>query len=100
MDLIELQQTMSDVDQGEDFWSVHVDEFNSMGISKNEYCKRKNLGYHRFLYWHQKLSHTKLLPVKLKSAGYTSSLCTLETPRGYRVLIHDELALTKILSWL
>jgi hypothetical protein len=100
MNLVKLQQVESDIDQGEDFWRSHVDAFNSMNITKIEYSKHNNAGYHRFLYWHQKLSDNKLLPVKIKTTGFTDSLCTLETPKGYRVLVHDESALTKILSLL
>ncbi len=92
-----------DMEQDEEFWQPHIDTFNSMGISKLKYCQENDLGYHRFLYWHQKLSRSatgNLLPVKLKSSGSTMALCTLESPKGYRVLIHSESALNKVLTWL
>ena len=102
MDLSDIAVT-SDMNQSENFWQPHVDAFNSMGISKIKYCRQYGVEYHKFLYWHQKLSRTtagNLLPVKLKAVGSANVLCTVESPRGYRVMIHAESALTKILSWL
>ena len=92
-----------DVGRNEDFWQPHVDAFNSMGITKVKYCKDHGVEYHKFLYWHQKLIRAttgNLLPVQLKSAGSANALCTVESPKGYRISIHTESALTKILSWL
>lgn len=100
MNLAKLQPIESDIDQGSAFWQNHVDVFNAMDITKREYSQQNNLGYHRFLYWHQKLSRTQLLPVKISSSGPIVSLCTVETPRGYRVMVHEASALTKILSLL
>lgn len=100
-----LSETASalDLHQGEDFWQPYVDAFNSTNMSKIKYCRQNEVEYHKFLYWHQKLSQASvgnLLPVKLKSAGVTGALCTVESPKGYRVLIHSESALCKVLSWL
>ena len=92
-----------DVGRNEDFWQPHVDAFNSMGISKVRYCKNHSVEYHKFLYLHQKLTRVttgNLLPVKIKSVGSTNALCTVESPKGYRISIHTEYALTKVLSWL
>ena len=95
-------EIVADVDQGREFWQPHVDAFNGMGITKLKYCQEYNVGYHRFLYWHRKLSKksNNLLPVKLKSSGLMGSLCTLESPKGFRLNIHEEQVLTKVLSWL
>jgi hypothetical protein len=29
----------------------HIDQWQSLGISKKQYCKQSNLSYHKFQYW-------------------------------------------------
>jgi hypothetical protein len=76
------------------YWQRHIDAYNSEGTSKINYCRENNVNYHRFLYWHNKLSKSKgagaLIPVKVKTALPAKAKCTLELNQGCRILIYDE----------
>jgi hypothetical protein len=85
------------------YWRRHVEDYQASGLKKVTYCTNNNVPYHKFLYWHNKLTRKRtnqLMPVKIKSAIRSEALCVLELKQGRRVLIYDEGILLKLLNWL
>ncbi len=73
-------------------WQAHIDQFNKAGGSKAAYCRKHDLNYHQFMYWHGQLSVScdALVPVKVKAKSHpTDGLCTVELVSGHRLSIHD-----------
>jgi len=90
--------------QAEDksYWQRHVTAYNRGGVSKIRYCRENSVHYHRFLYWHAKLSTSPeegaLIPVKLKSDLPSQTVCALELNQECRILIYDEALALKLLA--
>lgn len=42
--------------RGAEFWSEHIRKWESLKLSKSEYCKQNNLSRFAFYYWHKKLN--------------------------------------------
>lgn len=85
-------------------WPWHVRNYDASGLTKSSYCKQNNLSYHRFLYWHTKLSNSssqRFAEVKVAQPVLSSEVyCTLELITGNRLLIQSESALQVILKTL
>lgn len=84
-------------------WPWHVRNYDASGLTKTAYCKQNHLSYHRFLYWHTKLSDGSsrgFSEVKVRPLPTLSSevCCTLELTTGDRLLIQSEAALQVILQ--
>ena len=96
-------ETISAASQTEDqgYWQRHVEAYNIGEISKVNYCRANNVHYHRFLYWHNKLSKRieagALIPVKVKSNLSNEARCILELSQGSRILIYDNSLALKLL---
>ena len=98
-------------------WQVHVDAFNTSGLTKREYADKHQLIYHQFVYWSQKLNRVSpeaFIPVtvappavsvkpKTKPATIpkvTTPLGVLEFPNGIRLVIHSPTLLAQLPSLL
>lgn len=47
------------VNEDENFWRNHIDNFSLSGLTKTDYCKQNRINYGRFFYWTRILSHPK-----------------------------------------
>lgn len=88
--------------EDESYWQKHVAAYNNGCASKISYCRENNVHYHRFLYWHNKLSKSNedgaLIPVTLKNDLPAVAKCTLELSHGCRILIHDDALALQLLT--
>lgn len=62
-------------------WHVHVKALRQSGLSRAEYCRRHQLGYHAMTYWCRKFSLPKepastLVPVPVHSLPYSKTPVT------------------------
>lgn len=100
---MELENIITDSrPEDESYWQKHVAAYNKGDASKINYCRKNNVHYHRFLYWHNKLSKSNddaaLIPVNIRSDLPVVAKCTLELSQGCRILIHDEALALKLLT--
>lgn len=94
----------------EQFWRAHFSSCQSSGLSRKEYCRKNQLVYSRFQYWHHKLVDAKketisrrpatkpnqsvLLPITVDAAKTPSSshlaACRICLPGGHEVVVEKE----------
>ncbi len=83
--------TESTIKKDHSFWYPHIENCEKAGISGKQYCRENNLVGSQFAYWRIKYKnqHNDFVGVKVSKRNDTGCLCTLELPRGQRLLIHD-----------
>lgn len=51
------------------FWQTHIKAMEQSGLSRAEYCRRRNISYHALIYWQRKLTkpstNPTLVPISL-----------------------------------
>jgi hypothetical protein len=85
-----------DRDQLTQYWRNHIDTWKASKESGASYCKRNELIYHRFNYWHRKFgdSRAQKTLVSAQSKGFTQVVMgrselpgglTLSLPNGLMI---------------
>jgi hypothetical protein len=102
----------------EEYWSKHITQWQSSGLTQKSFCQQKNLKLSTFVYWRVKflklnpayapkeIGQTSslgkaLVPIKLKPNSESTSqpiLCTLKFSNGCHLAIHDLQALSMIVE--
>ena len=80
------------------YWSQHVESWQSNGLSQSAYCQEHDLKPNQFHYWKQKFtvrnktplptpssSLSAFVPLSINSAPLTTSGLTLRLPNGYEL---------------
>ena len=68
------------------FWAGHIEAFKAKPEdNKSDYCKRKGLVYHRFLYWYEKYKSKRIVDPAKKWMNLVT-----EKPESSTTTIHCE----------
>jgi hypothetical protein len=77
------------------FWQAHVKAMTQSGLSRAEYCRRRDLSYHAFTYWQRKLAKPSNNPITLVPVplpiGIHSGATTDQVP--LKILLPGKLAI-------
>jgi hypothetical protein len=100
---IMMEAAMSTVIESKEFWQEQLEQFNTSGLSRSEYCRNNSINYDRFSYWLRKSSPASspaFVPVRvqtLKTSTDQPILCTIEL-RGHVLKIYDVSAFSILLE--
>ena len=80
------------------YWSQHVESWQSSGLSQNAFCQEHDLKPNTFHYWKQKLtalhkahppkpssSLSAFVPLSINSSPLTTNGLSLRLPNGYEL---------------
>jgi hypothetical protein len=54
-------------------WKQHIEDWRSSDLTRADYCRQRDLSYHRFIYWKRKFqpsSNPAFIELKLPAAPY------------------------------
>ena len=75
----------------QNFWYPHIENCKRAGISGAKYCREHDLVCSQFLYWRDKYNKNQsdFIGVKVSRRNVAECLCSLEFPRGQKLMIHN-----------
>ena len=68
-------------------WQDHITAWQGSGLSQTAYCKQREIKFHNFAYWHNRLGPAKAPSAKLMKLGAMpgSSRVVMNLPLGVRL---------------
>lgn len=79
--------TFNSPDELASYWQQQITAWQATDLTQADYCKQNDLLYHRFIYWKQKFTSQRTVPVQSKSSGGFVKVAPHKTESGLSVTL-------------